>query len=95
VIAFLNLGDRDGLSSPPVISFPSYITGPNDQMTSDFADKIVHVRDLKTRMAIVWNHCKSKMVCEADEQRGEGDLDGDEPKKGHGGCGYLQLLNRK
>jgi hypothetical protein len=35
------------------------------------------------------------MVCEADEQKDEGDLDGDEPKKGHGGCGYLQPLIRK
>ena len=46
-------------------------------------------------MAIVWSHCKSKMVCEADEQRDEGDLDGDEPKKGHGGCGHLQPQIRK
>ena len=46
-------------------------------------------------MAIVWNHCKSKMVCEADEQRDEGDIDGDEPKKGHGGCGHLQPQIRK
>ncbi|KAH9036612.1 beta and beta-prime subunits of DNA dependent RNA-polymerase [Lactarius pseudohatsudake] len=61
----------------------------------NFAEKIRHVRDLKTRMAIVWNHCKSKMVCEADEQRDEGDLDGDEPKKGHGGCGHLQPQIRK
>ena len=61
----------------------------------NFAEKIRHVRDLKTRMAIVWNHCKSKMVCEADEQREEGDLDGDEPKKGHGGCGHLQPQIRK
>jgi DNA-directed RNA polymerase II subunit RPB1 len=61
----------------------------------NFADKIRHVRDLKTRMAIVWSHCKSKMVCEADEQRDEGDLDGDEPKKGHGGCGHLQPQIRK
>ena len=35
------------------------------------------------------------MVCEADEQRDEGDLDGDEPKKGHGGCGHLQPQIRK
>lgn len=35
------------------------------------------------------------MVCEADEQREEGDLDGDEPKKGHGGCGHLQPQIRK
>ncbi|KAH9075609.1 beta and beta-prime subunits of DNA dependent RNA-polymerase [Lactarius deliciosus] len=61
----------------------------------NFAEKIRHVRDLKTRMAIVWSHCKSKMVCEADEQRDEGDLDGDEPKKGHGGCGHLQPQIRK
>jgi DNA-directed RNA polymerase II subunit RPB1 len=46
-------------------------------------------------MAVVWNHCKSKMVCEADEQRDEGDPDGDEPKKGHGGCGHLQPVIRK
>ena len=36
------------------------------------------------------------MVCEADEQRHEGDLDdGDELKKGHGGCGHLQPQIRK
>ena len=35
------------------------------------------------------------MVCEADEQKDEGDLDGDEPKKGHGGCGHLQPQIRK
>src|SRR5712671_4515974 len=46
-------------------------------------------------MAIVWNHCKSKMICEADEQRDDGDLEGDEPKKGHGGCGHVQPLIRK
>ncbi|KAI0271722.1 RNA polymerase II large subunit [Gloeopeniophorella convolvens] len=60
-----------------------------------FADKIRHVRDPKTRMAIVWSHCKSKTVCEADEQKEEGDPEGDEPKKGHGGCGHLQPQIRK
>ena len=34
VVTFLNFGDRDSSSSPPVISFPSYTTGPSDQMTS-------------------------------------------------------------
>ncbi len=28
------------------------------------------------------------MVCEADEQRDEGDLNSDEPNKSHGGCGH-------
>jgi hypothetical protein len=33
VVTFLNFGDRDSSSSPPVISFPSYTTGPSDQTT--------------------------------------------------------------
>ncbi len=42
------------------------------------------------------------MVCEADEQRDEGDLDSHEPKKGHGRCshsnpqgGFLQYKKPK
>lgn len=48
-------------------------------------------------MAIVWGHCKTKMVCEPDEPREEGEAENDEPevKKGHGGCGHLQPLIRK
>ncbi|KDQ53026.1 hypothetical protein JAAARDRAFT_197811 [Jaapia argillacea MUCL 33604] len=60
----------------------------------NFADKIRHVRDPKARMAVVWSHCKSKMVCEADEPKEEGE-DSEEPKKGHGGCGHQQPLIRK
>jgi DNA-directed RNA polymerase II subunit RPB1 len=63
----------------------------------NFADKIRHVRDPKKRMAVVWGHCKGKMVCEADDPKEDGDVqDGDEPvKKGHGGCGHHQPLIRK
>lgn len=55
------------------------------------------MRDPKARMAVVWAHCKSKMICEADEPKEE---DGEavpdaEPKKGHGGCGHVQPLIRK
>jgi DNA-directed RNA polymerase II subunit RPB1 len=47
-------------------------------------------------MAVVWAHCKTKMVCEADEANEEGDGDGEQPtKKGHGGCGHIQPLIRK
>ncbi|KAI0075928.1 beta and beta-prime subunits of DNA dependent RNA-polymerase [Panus rudis PR-1116 ss-1] len=62
----------------------------------NFADRIRHVRDPKARMQVVWNFCKSKMTCEADEPRDEADnADADEPKKGHGGCGANQPLIRK
>ncbi|KAI0063081.1 beta and beta-prime subunits of DNA dependent RNA-polymerase [Artomyces pyxidatus] len=62
----------------------------------NFADKIRHVRDLKTRMAIVWAHCKTKSVCEPDEPKEDGEgQENDEPKKGHGGCGHLQPQIRK
>ena len=47
-------------------------------------------------MAVVWDHCKTKTICEADEPREEGaEGDGDEPKKGHGGCGHQQPQIRK
>ncbi|KAJ7451085.1 DNA-directed RNA polymerase II, subunit 1 [Mycena latifolia] len=62
----------------------------------NFADKIRHIRDPKSRMAVVWAHCKTKMVCEPDDPKDENaDPDGEEPKKGHGGCGYVQPQIRK
>ncbi|KAJ8509443.1 hypothetical protein ONZ45_g8381 [Pleurotus djamor] len=62
----------------------------------NFADKIRHIRDPKARMAVVWNHCKSKMICETDEPKDETDgADDGEPKKGHGGCGHNQPQVRK
>ena len=59
-----------------------------------FNDKIKHVRDPKARMQVVWNYCKGKMTCEADDPKDEAD-ENDEPKKGHGGCGAAQPLIRK
>jgi DNA-directed RNA polymerase II subunit RPB1 len=62
----------------------------------NFADKIRHIRDPKNRMAVVWAHCKTKMVCEPDDPKEEGaDPDNEEPKKGHGGCGHIQPQIRK
>ncbi|KAF9491957.1 DNA-directed RNA polymerase II, subunit 1 [Pleurotus eryngii] len=62
----------------------------------NFSDKIRHIRDPKLRMAVVWSHCKTKMICEADEQKDEADgADAEEPKKGHGGCGHTQPQVRK
>ncbi|KAK7468334.1 DNA-directed RNA polymerase II core subunit rpo21 [Stygiomarasmius scandens] len=62
----------------------------------NFADKIRHIRDPKKRMAVVWAHCKGKMVCEPDDPKEEGaDPDADDAKKGHGGCGHVQPLVRK
>ncbi len=45
-------------------------------------------------MAVVWAHCKGKMICEADEPKEEG-ADGEDEKKGHGGCGAVQPVIRK
>lgn len=64
-------------------------------MDTNFAGKIRHIRDPKARMAVVWSHCKAKMVCEADEPKEENAEEGEEPKKGHGGCGHVQPLIRK
>ncbi|KAL4260389.1 DNA-directed RNA polymerase subunit [Pleurotus pulmonarius] len=62
----------------------------------NFSEKIRHIRDPKLRMAVVWSHCKTKMICEADEQKDEADgADAEEPKKGHGGCGHTQPQVRK
>ena len=65
-------------------------------MDPNFADKIRHIRDPKARMAVVWAHCMTKMVCETDEPKEERQEGGaEEPKKGHGGCVHIQPLIRK
>lgn len=47
-------------------------------------------------MAAVWSYCKTKMMCEADVVKEEGENQKvEEPKKGHGGCVHPQLLIRK
>ena len=43
-------------------------------------------------MAAVWNFCKSKTVCEPDQDEGE---NGEAPKRMHGGCGHIQPQIRK
>lgn len=47
-------------------------------------------------MALVWAHCKGKMICEADETKDEdGAAAAPSAKVGHGGCGHIQPLIRK
>jgi hypothetical protein len=76
--------------------FPFTTPYSNCKLDPNFADKIRHVRDPKSRMAIVWAHCKTKMVCEPDDPKDEGaEPDADEVKKGHGGCGHIQPQIRK
>ncbi|PPQ63539.1 hypothetical protein CVT24_004769 [Panaeolus cyanescens] len=66
-----------------------------DISDTNFADKVRHIRSTKKRMAAVWAHCKTKMVCEADEPPADGEADGEEAKRGHGGCGHNQPQIRK
>ncbi|KAF9466907.1 beta and beta-prime subunits of DNA dependent RNA-polymerase [Collybia nuda] len=62
----------------------------------NFADKIRHIRDPKSRMAVVWAHCKTKTACEPDDPKDENaEPDAEEVKKGHGGCGHVQPQIRK
>ncbi|KAJ6451309.1 DNA-directed RNA polymerase II, subunit 1 [Mycena sanguinolenta] len=63
----------------------------------NFANKILNIRDPKIRMAVVWAHCKTKMVCDLDEPKDENAETEGEPrhKKGHEGCGHLQPQIRK
>jgi len=47
-------------------------------------------------MAVVWAHCKTKMVCDPDDPKEEGaDPDNEETKRDHGGCGHIQPQIRK
>jgi DNA-directed RNA polymerase II subunit RPB1 len=46
-------------------------------------------------MALVWAHCKGKMICEADETKDDDGTGAPPTKIGHGGCGHIQPLIRK
>lgn len=47
-------------------------------------------------MARVWEHCKKKTVCEADDPKDEeAEPVGEGQKRGHGGCGHIQPQIRK
>ncbi|KAJ3537018.1 hypothetical protein NMY22_g5782 [Coprinellus aureogranulatus] len=61
-----------------LVSHPGFIV----KMDPNFADKIRHIRDPKARMAVVWAHCKTKMVCETDEPKEEGqEGEAEEPER--------------
>lgn len=81
------------LLCPPLIAHAR--VNQNRKSDPAFADKIRHVRDPKARMQVVWNFCKSKMICEPDEPKDDNDNEAEEPKKGHGGCGAAQPQIRK
>ncbi|KAI0791691.1 beta and beta-prime subunits of DNA dependent RNA-polymerase [Abortiporus biennis] len=67
-----------------------------DISDNNFADKIRHLRDPKARMQVVWGFCKSKMICEPDEPKEDNEnMEPDDTKKGHGGCGAAQPQIRK
>ena len=47
-------------------------------------------------MARVWEHCKKKTVCEADDPKDEeAEPVPEGQKRGHGGCGHIQPQIRK
>lgn len=49
----------------------------------------------KKRMARVWEYCKGKSACEADEPRDDDAPESSENTRRHGGCGHVQPLIRK
>lgn len=66
-----------------------------DLTDSEFESKVRYA-DPKKRMARVWEHCKKKTVCEADDPKDEeADPVGEGQKSGHGGCGHIQPQIRK
>ncbi|KAG9125853.1 DNA-directed RNA polymerase II subunit rpb1 [Ceratobasidium sp. 392] len=77
--------------------YPEESTTDSLSLTNDtqFAEKIRHVRDPKKQMALVWAHCKGKMICEANETKDEEGAGAAPAKVGHGGCGHIQPLIRK
>ncbi|KAF8187975.1 beta and beta-prime subunits of DNA dependent RNA-polymerase [Mycena galopus ATCC 62051] len=52
----------------------------------EFTDKIRRIHDPKNRMAVVWAHCKARLVCELDRTG---------KKEDHAGCGCAQPHVRK
>ncbi|KAF5309911.1 hypothetical protein D9619_010545 [Psilocybe cf. subviscida] len=67
-----------------------------DKLDPNFVEKIRHIHNPKACMAVVWAHCKGKMVCKTDDPKEEGaDGEAEEGEKGHGGCGHHQPVIRK
>jgi DNA-directed RNA polymerase II subunit RPB1 len=59
---------------------------PERKSDPEFADKILQIRDPRKRMAVIWAHCRTRLVCEPDKG---------EKKEGRAGCGYVQRHIRK
>ncbi|TEB19077.1 beta and beta-prime subunits of DNA dependent RNA-polymerase [Coprinellus micaceus] len=78
-----------------LVSHPGFIMKVKEVLETVFAN-CGKLKDDIARMAVVWRHCKTKVVCSTDEPEGKGaEGEGEEPKKGHGGCGHIQPLIRK
>lgn len=60
------------------------------------AEAVRFIRDPKKRLAVVHSLVKTKNVCEMDVVDDEAQVpEGEEPAKGHGGCGHTQPLIRR
>ncbi|KAF5327925.1 hypothetical protein D9619_003904 [Psilocybe cf. subviscida] len=81
-----------------ILSLYPQFANRNDKLDPNFAEKIRRIRHPKARMAVVWAHCKGKMVCEPDDPKEEGaDGEAEEGKKAMvaTGCGRNQPVVRK
>lgn len=52
------------------------------------------LKEARARLNMVWNICKTKMVCETGQQLGEDGIDVP-VEGGHGGCGHRQPIIRR
>ena len=54
------------------------------------------LKEARARLNMVWNICKTKMICEANPSEDEGGITGGEiSTNGHGGCGHRQPIIRR
>ncbi|TEB31016.1 beta and beta-prime subunits of DNA dependent RNA-polymerase [Coprinellus micaceus] len=68
----------------------------DDIVSRAFCFPYVIYATLRPRMAVVWAYCKTKTVRSTDEsEEGGAEGEGEEPKKGHGGCGHIQPVIQK
>ncbi|TEB31022.1 beta and beta-prime subunits of DNA dependent RNA-polymerase [Coprinellus micaceus] len=67
-----------------------------DDISPTSPTRYVIYATLRPRMAVVWAYCKTKTVRSTDEsEEGGAEGEGEEPKKGHGGCGHIQPVIQK
>ena len=64
-------------------------------MNPKLAEAVRFVRDPKKRLQVVHSIVKTKTSCELDSAPDEPVPEGEEPPKGHGGCGHVQPQIRR